>query len=312
MRYCFQLMQNADGQGCSGRREKALFHGQKSTFQSEALSLPLRAFRPSIFLKKTLYSAFKKSDNNTNPTDRNARRVVKKSLTASLRSGTVATHTDNKQVNMRIKTLVLTAAATAAGLASSMAQNVYSLNVVGYVNVSVPANSFKLIVNPLNSPTNTLGALIPTAPNGTLFYKYTPGSGYAGYQFDDIENAWLPTGNISLAPGDGGFFRNVTGSAMTLTFVGEVMQGSFTNTVPAGFSIQASLFPKAENLTQMAFPPENGDIVYKYTPGTGYAGYQYDDIELAWLPSDPSFTVGEAFFVRKVSQSQWRRSFVVN
>jgi hypothetical protein len=38
---------------------------------------------------------------------------------------------------MRTKTL-LVAAVLAAGLATSMAQNVYSLNVVGYYNVTIP------------------------------------------------------------------------------------------------------------------------------------------------------------------------------
>ena len=57
---------------------------------------------------------------------------------------------------MRTKVL-LCAAALAASLATSMADtNVYSINVVGYVNKTVKANIWYLWGNPLNaSPDNT-------------------------------------------------------------------------------------------------------------------------------------------------------------
>jgi hypothetical protein len=71
---------------------------------------------------------------------------------------------------MRTKTLVC-AAALAAGLATSaLAQsNVYSLNVVGYYNVTVPANTFVLVGNQLNTTNNTLPGIIPAPPPGSQF-----------------------------------------------------------------------------------------------------------------------------------------------
>ncbi len=61
---------------------------------------------------------------------------------------------------MRIKAL-LCAAALAAGAVSSMAQsNVYSLNIVGYVNVPL-VTGFNLIANPLDNGTNDLASLFP-------------------------------------------------------------------------------------------------------------------------------------------------------
>ena len=55
-------------------------------------------------------------------------------------------YTRNIQNKMRTKTLLLTAALSAAGIASSMAQ-VYSVNAVGYVNTPL-VTGFNLISNP--------------------------------------------------------------------------------------------------------------------------------------------------------------------
>src|ERR1041385_5044775 len=61
------------------------------------------------------------------------------------------THGNTQNNKMRTKTLLLAAALTAAGLATSLAQsNVYSLNVVGYVNVNVAGNKFNMMSAPLN------------------------------------------------------------------------------------------------------------------------------------------------------------------
>ena len=210
---------------------------------------------------------------------------------------------------MRTKTLLLAAALTAAGIASIQAQsNVYSVNVVGYVNVTVPANGFALIANPLNSTNNTLGSLIPSAPVNTLFYKYN--AGYTTYQFDEFDLAWAPNGNATLAPGEGGFVRNVTGTPLTITFVGEVLQGAQTNAVPAGYSIRSSKIPQTGLITtDLAFPAAPNDLVYKYAGG--YTTFQFDEFDLAWAPSQPTINVGEAFFSFKGAGASWVRNFTI-
>src|SRR6478672_7317898 len=53
------------------------------------------------------------------------------------------THRNKTHSHMRTKTLLLTAALAAVGVSSSMAQ-VYSVNVVGYVNKSVPKGFYML------------------------------------------------------------------------------------------------------------------------------------------------------------------------
>jgi hypothetical protein len=216
---------------------------------------------------------------------------------------------------MRTKTL-LCLAALAAGAATSMAQsNVYSLNVVGYINVTVPANGFALIANQLNTTNNNISALIPNAPDGAQFYKYTTGTGYKTYTYDALIPGW--DSDTTLSPGEGGFFKNNTASPLTLTFVGEVMQGTTTNALPTGYSIRSSIVPQAGTLADLGFPGEDGDQVFTFVNGSGYKTATFDALIPGWDTADPkgpSIAVGESFFVKKATTSTtnaWIRNFTV-
>ncbi len=57
------------------------------------------------------------------------------------------------------KTLLIAAAALVAGVVSSEAQ-VYSANIVGYVNVTCPAGAQVLVSNPLDDGTNQANDLL--------------------------------------------------------------------------------------------------------------------------------------------------------
>jgi hypothetical protein len=209
---------------------------------------------------------------------------------------------------MRTKAL-LGAAILAAGLASSMAQNVYSLNVVGYYNVPVPANQYVMVANQLTTTNNTLGGILPTVPPGSIFQKF--GAGWSAYVFDDADLVWTPNASATLAPGEGGFFKSPV--ATTLTFVGEVKQGSLTNDLPIGlYTVVGSQVPQAGTATALGIPGEAGDVLQKWN--NGWSAFVFDDADLVWTPSVPSFGVGEAFFYKKsptATQSKWIRNFTV-
>jgi len=214
---------------------------------------------------------------------------------------------------MRTKTLLFTAVLGAAGILTSMAQtNVYSVNVVGYVNVTVAPSTYQMIANPLQATNNTLGALIPVAPDGTQAYRWT-GTTYTVYTYDELVPGWLPDGNASLAPGEGMFLRNNTTTNLTLTFVGEVLQGTLTTPLPAGYEIRSSKVPQAGRVTtDLGLPGRDGDQVYKWDPARNtYDAFIYDELAPGWLPTEPSFGVGESFFVRKNASENWTRSFTV-
>jgi hypothetical protein len=142
---------------------------------------------------------------------------------------------------MRTKTLLAITAVGVAGIATSMAQ-VFSVNAVGYVNKTVPANSFAMLSNPLKAATNTINALFTGVPAGFAVYVYTPGKGYDIAQYDDLDGKFLPdaVANMELLPGQGVFVKNPSANPVTITFVGEVMQGHLVTDLVPGFQIVSS------------------------------------------------------------------------
>jgi len=200
---------------------------------------------------------------------------------------------------MRTKTLLLTAALGAAGVASAVAQ-VYSVNAVGYVNTAL-ATGYNLVANPLNTGGNTVAEVHPTILDGTLVYTFNAGT-FVVTQYD---GEWL--GSVVLAPGTGYFLR-VTG-ATTVTYVGEVPQGTLTTPLSAGLNLVGSKVPQAGKLqTDLGYTPANGDVIYLYSP-TGYSVFQYDD---EWLPSEPTLSVGQGLWIQKIAAGSWTRTFSVN
>ena len=68
---------------------------------------------------------------------------------------------------MRTKTLILSAVAGFIGCAAALADtNVYSLNAVGYINVTCQPG-FTMIANQLNTTNNAIKYLMPNVDTGT-------------------------------------------------------------------------------------------------------------------------------------------------
>ena len=189
------------------------------------------------------------------------------------------------------KTLLIAAAALAAAVISTQAQ-VYSLNIVGYVNVASPAG-YSIIANQLDTGTNTLANLLPAPQNGTTIYKYGVG-GYSGFTYI---NGWGTDGTNVLNPGEAAFIYSPFPT--TNTFVGTVLTG--TNTVPlvAGYTLVASPTPLAGYAdTNLSLPLMNGETVYTYSGG--YAGATYVN---GWTP--PQVDVAQGFFVYCPFATNW-------
>jgi len=220
---------------------------------------------------------------------------------------------------MRTKTLLLTAALSAAGVASSMAQGtVFSVNAVGYVNTTV-APKFSLISNPLTASDNTIGGLFTsgiqgTIPDGFTVYRFV-GTTFVTASYDSLNGAFGPSSVTSqvLLPGEGVFVRNPGTAAVTITFVGEVPQGNLANTYPKGFSIRASQVPQSGTAQALGFVGVNGDQIFQFNTTTqAYTSSTYDDLNAAWGPALGTLGVGEAFFLKAAAGGTWSRTFSVN
>jgi len=213
------------------------------------------------------------------------------------------------------KTLVLAAAALSLSLLTASAQNVYSVNIVGYVNRPIQGNdNFTLIANPLNSPTNTYEFLLKsTLPSGWSVLKWT-GSGFNSVSRVGFGTGWLPSasGTNSFAPGEAVFVKAPPAAApITNTFVGEVMVGSFTNNIGTGFSLIGNIIADGGSVTNLNFIPPNGTSLLKWKEDGigGYTSFSKVGFGSGWLPSIPTIDVAQGFFVNATTPFQWVRVF---
>jgi hypothetical protein len=240
---------------------------------------------------------------------------------------------------MRTKTLLLSAALVAAGVASSMAQsNVYSLNIVGYVNIPVTANNFYMLNNPLDDGqgdvvTNIMSSILNDAFNqdGSTLYVYDPVNGYTieNFNYGGSPNTgyWSP-GTSVLPPGKGFWFQPQDNQ--TLTFTGSVILSSTNNILGNGnseFNLMGSAYPASTNLVGLGMNwlannngfNQDGDTIYRWNPsiqnyynpynfnyGQGWSGPTGDT-------NGPVLNVGEGFwYLNANNNDQWIQSFTVN
>ncbi len=225
---------------------------------------------------------------------------------------------------MRTKTLLLTAALGIAGVATSMAQAVYSVNVVGYVNQTMRPG-FNLVANQLKAtPNNGLNAVLPTVTEESQVLKYLGGNYSADIY---LGGAWVdatsgdPT-TTTVSPGEGFFFFNPAATASTVTLVGEVTTGNgLTVALTPGFKLVSSIVPQDISLITAngITPPEESQYL------TFNAAAQAYDTPLlylggAWVnsitgdPADARPVVGQGFFFFNPGNTtvNWTRDFNPN
>ena len=227
---------------------------------------------------------------------------------------------------MRTKALLCAAGLLAVGAVSSMAQsNVYSLNVVGYINVSL-TNGFNLIANQMdldgNRTNNTVQGVFSTNfPNLTKVYGYSSASGTFGIAtYASSSGNWVggqPNVNNALSPG-GGVWVQIPGTSgtptpLTLTEVGNVVQGSHDLAVATGFQILSLIPPVSATVkTAFGYPAANLDKIYQYNAVTrAFTIHTFAASSGVWTAGEPTPAVGEAFWLQSTSAKTWTQSFTV-
>jgi hypothetical protein len=217
---------------------------------------------------------------------------------------------------MRTK-LLAAAAILAAGIASSMAQsNVYSLNVVGYVNKALSGGGFTAIANPLNATNNSLNTIMKgtqVPDNTTVFFWDPVAQDFSPTlpTYNATSQTWVP--DATLNPGTGVFVFAPTG--FTNTFVGEVKQGSTTIQIAASFSAIGSPVPIGGNVSVVltGLPAGDNDTAFKWNPTaqdfTELSSYNATSGQ--WVPA-VNFDVADGIlYFRSGAATSWVRNFTV-
>lgn len=225
---------------------------------------------------------------------------------------------------MRTKTLLVAMATLAASLATSMAQ-VYSQNIVGYINLNL-TSGFNLVANQLVTGSNSISQVFPSVQEGTLLYKFLP-SGAFSVDYFNVTDGGLPlgwsdsgTGNPSetqLNPGEGFFLNSPAPGTVTLT--GSVSTGTNTISLNTGFNLVSSATPESYELVGTNFPATDGMLAY-FSNGSGGYDVSYFNVTDGGLPlgwSDSGSgnpvtvqpNVGEGFFINSPGSVNWTRVF---
>jgi hypothetical protein len=106
-----------------------------------------------------------------------------------------------------------------------------------------------------------------------------------------------------------------------MTFVGQVPQGSVTNTLQQGFNLISSIIPQTGALDKdLGLTPGPGDIAFTFVSGLGYnTPNTYESVsgQQFWNAAggaSPTNTVGLGFFYYSASATpnSWTRTFNIN
>jgi hypothetical protein len=224
---------------------------------------------------------------------------------------------------MRTKALILGAALLAAGVATSMAQsNVYSVNVVGYVNATIPAGGFSMLSNPLLATSNDFNSLLSALPNNSIkVYEWLPLS--AGFNiYTKRSTGFSGYDGHAINPGQGFFVQNTGVSPVTNTFVGQVMQGTNSVSYLSGgsFSMISSPAPITGGIeTSLGFPAVQNDKLYQWDPiGQGYVIFTRRASSWSGGTGEPQIGVtalygpAEGFFYTSTAGGTWNQVFTVH
>jgi hypothetical protein len=226
---------------------------------------------------------------------------------------------------MRTKTILLSAACGLLGSLAANAGSVYSVNVVGYVNKTFTGGKYTMFVNPLNS-TNTYASLFSSltdADTGCKLYVWDPaGNKFKSAVFAGVtDGGWFDSNDNdvnldTLVPGQGAWLYSRNN--ITITFVGDVLTGSLTKSLSAGWNQVGSIVPQAGDIATLGLTnPNNNDKVYKFTDA-GWESFVYPgDGDNFWYNANddvvvPSLDVAEAVWYKSTAAFVWSRTFNIN
>jgi len=197
--------------------------------------------------------------------------------------------------------LIGAAALTAAGILSASAQ-VYSVNVVGYINTTLNAGVENLVANPLDNGTNDLNSLCSSAlPTKSTVQMWTS-TGFTNST--KSASGWVP--DFTVPPGVGFFLKPFSGSTFTNTFVGNVIAapggGTYTTNLTTLLSLVGCPIPYSGDINNTNI--NLGTLPTKSTIQVwSSAGYVLETkASTGWAP-DTNLYPAEGFFVKSFTNN---------
>ncbi len=110
--------------------------------------------------------------------------------------------------------------------------------------------------------------------------------------------------NQDLPPGLGFIVYNPSSTGFTNVFAGQILTGTSTNSIPAGWSIRGSMVPRKGGLTAVnTLTPSPGDTVFLMSAGA-VKQFSYS-ANATWTPSEPQTGIGEGFIIFAQRAFDW-------
>jgi len=236
------------------------------------------------------------------------------------------------------KTLLIAAAALTAGVITSQAQ-VYSQNIVGYVNIPLTSGQIQVVSPALDADgtgtNNTISTVFANGAPGDTVYVFN-GAGYDTLNYLGVSrsihtagwyngNTGLLNNNYSINPGVAVFYS--PGQNETNTQVGTVLQGTnlpnaYVSQTAGGISLVSSIVPIGGGVgSALGYTGVPGDVIYIFN-GAGYDTYNYLGVSRSihtagWysgatgLLTEPSISVGSGFWLQTANAgTTWAQNFV--
>jgi hypothetical protein len=229
---------------------------------------------------------------------------------------------------MRTKTVLLSALLGALGSVSVMAQtNVYSLNAVGYINVTL-SPGYNIVSCPLwatdpsGATDNTISNLLGVNTNGQ--YKKWQIYGWNGAYITESGTGagWVSQGTNTINPGQAVWIENPSNATYSVTFVGTVPAGSNSVAINNGYNLISSTVPASGDMVTNSImlltnsaPPTKKDQIYTWNAlTTNYTTYSALGTPAAWTtdPVLPSVGSGFWYYSTNATTKYWTEDYSVS
>lgn len=199
--------------------------------------------------------------------------------------------------------LLVLVGSIAAGSVFAATSEVSSVNVVGYMKISVPSNQFIMYGMPFDlvGVTNvkfSVREVMGTNDilNNTKVYFWN-GTNYSIESYIAASRIWTPNSYSNVMRGDAFWVKSP--KATNLTILGQVPVINTPQVMDLGFQLVTYPYPTdtAWTNTVLGTNANNNDKIMVFN-GTGYVTYSYIKALKIWSPTNPVFRAGDGFWYK--------------